>query len=80
MPSLRERCWNTYANETAEADGATAPPRPNPDPDDVTLIEPPHCPECGPLVRAYPTGYDRWASLAMVELPAKDVPAAFRGE
>lgn len=36
MASYCERCWNTYANEMAEADGATAPPRPNPDPDDVT--------------------------------------------
>ncbi|MEU6775302.1 hypothetical protein [Streptomyces sp. NPDC046759] len=26
----------------------------------------------------YPTTYDRWVSLAMVELPAKDVPEAFR--
>nr|WP_231976484.1 DUF6083 domain-containing protein [Streptomyces sp. 3214.6] len=62
----------------AEADGATAAPRPDPDPDDVTWIEPPLCPECGALVRIYPTNYDRWVSLAMVELPAKDVPEAFR--
>ncbi|MFJ5303972.1 DUF6083 domain-containing protein [Streptomyces sp. NPDC088350] len=78
MASYCEGCWNTYANEMAEADGATAPPRPNPDPDDVTLIEPPRCQECGALVRVYPTNYDRWVSLAMVELPAKDAPAAFR--
>ncbi|TFV34299.1 hypothetical protein E4K10_14895 [Streptomyces sp. T1317-0309] len=25
-----------------------------------------------------PTNYDRWVSLAMVELPAKDVPEPFR--
>ncbi|MEV6594235.1 DUF6083 domain-containing protein [Streptomyces acidicola] len=62
----------------AEADGATAAPRPGPDPDDVTWIEPPICPECGALVRVYPTTYDRWVCLSTVELPAKDVPEAFR--
>ncbi|MFJ9631558.1 DUF6083 domain-containing protein [Streptomyces sp. NPDC101175] len=41
-------------------------------------IEPPRCPECDALVRMYPTSYDRWVSLATVELPAKDVPAGFR--
>ncbi|MDX3067826.1 DUF6083 domain-containing protein [Streptomyces sp. ND04-05B] len=62
----------------ALADGATAAPRPQPDSDDVTWIEPPLCPECGISVRIYPTNYDRWVSLAMVELPAKDVPEPFR--
>ncbi|WNZ14660.1 DUF6083 domain-containing protein [Streptomyces sp. 11x1] len=62
----------------AATDGATAAPRPDPGPDDVTWIEPPVCPECGALVRIYPTNYDRWVSLAMMELPAKDVPEAFR--
>lgn len=75
---LCERCWNTFANEMAATDGATAAPRPDPGPDDVTWIEPPVCPECGALVRVYPTNYDRWVSLATVELPAKDVPEAFR--
>ncbi|MEW2303681.1 DUF6083 domain-containing protein [Streptomyces sp. NPDC006655] len=44
----------------------------------MTWIEPPVCPECGALIRIYPTIYDRWVSLAMLELPAKDVPEAFR--
>ncbi|MET9914682.1 DUF6083 domain-containing protein [Streptomyces sp. NPDC006476] len=52
--------------------------QPDPDPDDATWIEPPFCPECDALVRVYPTNYDRWVSLAMVELPSKDVPEAFR--
>ncbi|MFI2207494.1 DUF6083 domain-containing protein [Streptomyces sp. NPDC020192] len=78
MASYCEGCWNTLANEMAETDGATATPRPEPDPDDVTWIEPPVCPECGALIRIYPTNYDRWVSLAMVEMPAKDVPEAFR--
>ncbi|WP_308030938.1 DUF6083 domain-containing protein [Streptomyces sp. CoH27] len=72
------KCWNILANEMAEADGATAAPGPEPDPDDVAWIEPPVCPECGASIRVYPTNYDRWVSLAMVELPAKDVPEAFR--
>ncbi|MEU5292173.1 DUF6083 domain-containing protein [Streptomyces umbrinus] len=62
----------------AVSDGATAAPRPEPDPADTAWIEPPVCPVCGVLVRVYPTNYDRWVSLAMVELPAKDVPEAFR--
>jgi hypothetical protein len=62
----------------AAADGATATPRPEPDPEDVSWIEPPICPKCGALVRIYPTNYDRWVSLATVELPAKDVPEPFR--
>lgn len=78
MARYCERCWNTLANEMAVSDGATAAPRPKPDPDDTTWIEPPVCPMCGVSVRVYPTNYDRWVSLAMVELPAKDVPEAFR--
>ncbi|WP_244201821.1 DUF6083 domain-containing protein [Streptomyces diastatochromogenes] len=78
MARYCEKCWNILANEMAEADGATAAPRPASDPDDVTWIEPPMCPECGASIRLYPTNYDRWVSLAMVELPAKDVPEAFR--
>ncbi|WP_319697769.1 DUF6083 domain-containing protein [Streptomyces europaeiscabiei] len=78
MASYCERCWNILANEMAAADGATAAPRPDPDPDDVTWIEPLVCPECGLLIRTYPTNYDRWVSLTMVELPAKDAPEAFR--
>ncbi|WP_369265294.1 DUF6083 domain-containing protein [Streptomyces sp. R35] len=62
----------------AKADGATAAPRPEPDPDDVSWIEPPICPECGALIRVYPTNYDRWVSLATMELPAKEVPEPFR--
>lgn len=78
MARLCEECWNVLANEMAEADGATAAPRPEPDPDDVSWIEPPICPQCGALIRVYPTNYDRWVSLATVELPAKDVPEPFR--
>ncbi|MET8407090.1 DUF6083 domain-containing protein [Streptomyces sp. NPDC005195] len=51
---------------------------PEPDPDDTSSIEPPICPECGALVRIYPTSYNRWVSLATAELPAKDVPEPFR--
>ncbi|WP_328507197.1 hypothetical protein [Streptomyces sp. NBC_00391] len=78
MSRLCDRCWNTLANEMAEVDGATAAPRPDLGPDDVTWIEPPVCPVCGVLVGVYPTIYDRWVSLAMVELPAKDAPEPFR--
>ena len=78
MASYCERCWNTLANEMAVSDGATAAPRPEPDPDDTAWIDPPVCPVFGVLVRVYPTNYDRWVSLAMMELPAKDVPEAFR--
>ncbi|MFJ3306726.1 DUF6083 domain-containing protein [Streptomyces sp. NPDC086549] len=78
MAKLCESCWNSLANEMAEADGATAAPRPEPHPDDVSWFEPPTCPECGALIRVYPTNYDRWVSLDMVELPAKDVPERFR--
>ncbi|MEU0068524.1 DUF6083 domain-containing protein [Streptomyces sp. NPDC006332] len=78
MARLCETCWNILANEMAQADGATAAPRPDPGPDDVSWIEPPTCPECGAPIRVYPTNYDRWVSLATVELPAKDVPEPFR--
>jgi hypothetical protein len=71
-------CWHALVEEMAEVDGATAPARPNPDPDDMSWIEPPRCPECGALIRVYPTNYDRWVSLATVELPAKDVPEVYR--
>ncbi|MFD6553845.1 hypothetical protein [Streptomyces sp. NPDC058398] len=30
------------------------------------------------MVRVWPTNYDRWVSLATVELPAKDVPEPLR--
>lgn len=78
MARLCEPCWNLLANEMAEVDGASAAPRPEPDPDDVAWIEPPTCPKCGASIRVYPTNYDRWVSLATVELPAKDVPEPFR--
>ncbi|WP_348541156.1 DUF6083 domain-containing protein [Streptomyces sp. SAI-149] len=78
MARFCEACWNVFANEMAMADGATAPPRPDPGPDDVSWIEPPTCPRCGAFVRIYPTTYDRWVSLATVEMPAKDVPEPFR--
>ncbi|GAA3372538.1 hypothetical protein GCM10020367_27850 [Streptomyces sannanensis] len=66
------------ANDLAEDEGATAPPLPEPGPDDVSLIEPPTCDDCGAPVRLYPTNYDRWVSLATAELPAKNVPARYR--
>lgn len=78
MAKLCDACWNTIANEMAEVDGATAAPRP--DPDDASWIEPPTCPTCGAMVRVCPTNYDRWVSLATVELPAKDVPEPGRRE
>ncbi len=78
MARFCEACWNVFANEMAVADGATAPPRPDPDPDDVSWIEPPTCPRCSAFVRIYPTTYDRWVRLAAVEMPAKDVPEPFR--
>lgn len=78
MTRLCEACWNVFANEMAVTDGATAAPRPDPGPDDASWIEPPTCPKCGASIRVYPTSYDRWVSLATVELPAKDVPEPFR--
>ncbi|MEU7056732.1 DUF6083 domain-containing protein [Streptomyces sp. NPDC046197] len=62
----------------AEVDGATAGPRPDPAPEDTSWIEPPTCPKCGAAVRVCPTNYDRWVSLAMVDLPAKEVPEPYR--
>lgn len=76
MTRLCEACWNVLANEMAMTDGATAAPRP--DPGDMSWIEPPTCPKCGAFIRVYPTSYDRWVSLAPVEMPAKDVPEPFR--
>ncbi|MEV0120855.1 DUF6083 domain-containing protein [Streptomyces sp. NPDC050703] len=73
-----DACWNRLANDMAMSDGATALPRPEPGPDDVSFVEPPTCPECHADVRVYPTVYDRWISLAVLELPAKDVPPAYR--
>ncbi|MFG2941740.1 DUF6083 domain-containing protein [Streptomyces sp. NPDC048282] len=78
MARLCDACWNVLANEIAQAEGATAAPRPEVDPDDVSWIEPATCPECGALIRVMPTNYDRWVSLATMELPAKDVPERFR--
>ncbi|TVZ85843.1 hypothetical protein FB157_1181 [Streptomyces sp. BK340] len=49
MARYCEKCWNTLANEMAEADGATAAPRLELDPDDVAWIEPPVCPGSRPL-------------------------------
>ncbi|MFF2366302.1 DUF6083 domain-containing protein [Streptomyces sp. NPDC058122] len=62
----------------ALSEGATAPPRPDVDPGDVTFLEPPTCAQCGSSIHIYPTLYDRWVSLALMELPAKDVPPGFR--
>ncbi|MFE2314674.1 DUF6083 domain-containing protein [Streptomyces sp. NPDC059441] len=71
-------CWNQLAHQMAQADGATALPPPDFNPDDVTFREPPPCGQCGRDIRVYPTVYDRWVSLGMKELPAKDVPPRFR--
>ena len=78
MAVLCDDCWNRLANDMAEKEGATAPPRPEFDPNDVTFVEPPTCRLCGADVRVYPTVYDRWVHLAMTDLPAKDVPRPFR--
>ncbi|MFF0451129.1 DUF6083 domain-containing protein [Streptomyces sp. NPDC004609] len=78
MAMLCDGCWNVLANELAEHEGATAPPRAEPDPDDVSRLELPVCPECGGPIRLYPTNYDRWVSLAMSELPATEVPSRYR--
>ncbi|WP_269855520.1 DUF6083 domain-containing protein [Streptomyces sp. RPT161] len=75
---LCDECWEQYANEIAELEGATAPPWPKPDSDDVRWTEPPTCPECGGLVRIMPTNYDRWVCLSPVDRPAKDVPRRYR--
>ncbi|MER5548499.1 DUF6083 domain-containing protein [Streptomyces sp. NPDC002589] len=78
IAELCDSCWNRLANQMALEEGATALPRPDPDPDDMTFLEPPNCPLCGADVRVYPTVYDRWVNLAMTELPAKGVPRCFR--
>lgn len=78
IAELCDPCWNGLANQMAQDEGATASPRPEPDPDDVTFIEPPTCALCGADIRVYPTVYDRWVSLATKELPAKAVPERFR--
>ncbi|WP_346097650.1 DUF6083 domain-containing protein [Streptomyces olivaceiscleroticus] len=90
VPGVRERgrirllavlcdaCWNVQANALAEEEGATAPPRGDPGPDDTRWIEPPVCPDCGAPIELYPTNYDRWVRLATKDQPAKDVPPAHR--
>ncbi|MFD8914337.1 DUF6083 domain-containing protein [Streptomyces sp. NPDC059575] len=78
MAELCDTCWNDLANRLAQHEGATAAPRPAPDPDDVTFLEPPRCALCDADIRVYPTVYDRWVSLAMTEFPAKAVPEHFR--
>ncbi|CAG6397417.1 hypothetical protein NMG29_24855 [Streptomyces cocklensis] len=72
-----DRCWNRLANELAEIDDATDPPRPEPDPDDVGWIEPAGCPRCGMEVRTMPTNYDRWVNLSIVPARAKEVPRRY---
>jgi len=66
------------ANELAEIDGATAAPRPEPDPESVGWIEPDTCPRCGMEVRLMPTNYDRWVHLGMAPMRAKEVPRRYR--
>ncbi|MGW8748218.1 DUF6083 domain-containing protein [Streptomyces sp. NPDC055794] len=78
IAELCDPCWNRLANQTAQDEGATASPRPEPGPDDVTFMEPQTCALCSADIRVYPTVYDRWVSLAMTELPAKAVPERFR--
>lgn len=78
IAELCDVCWGRLANSMAQSEGATAPPRPEPGPDDVMFIEPPTCALCGADIRIYPTVYDRWVGLAMAELPAKAVPERFR--
>ncbi|MGV9339606.1 DUF6083 domain-containing protein [Streptomyces sp. NPDC003688] len=78
IAELCDTCWNRLASQIAQHEGATAAPRPEPDPDDVTFLEPPRCALCEADIRVYPTVYDRWVGLAMTELPAKDVPEHFR--
>ncbi|MGI5471098.1 DUF6083 domain-containing protein [Streptomyces sp. CA-132043] len=89
-PTVRERghsrlpavlcdpCWHVQANALAEEEGATAPPRGDPGPDDTRWIEPPACPDCGAPVEVHRTDYDRWVRLATRDRPAKDVPPEHR--
>ncbi|WP_246102846.1 DUF6083 domain-containing protein [Streptomyces piniterrae] len=78
MVALCDPCWNAHANQLALEEGATAPPKVEPDPDDVAWYEPPTCGDCGAVVRHYPTNYDRWVYLAVEDLPAKDVAPRYR--
>ncbi|MFE7990216.1 DUF6083 domain-containing protein [Streptomyces shenzhenensis] len=81
MVELCDGCWNRFTNDLAMLEGATAPPCPAPDPDDVEAIgppEPPTCPKCHHSVRRYPTNYNKWVDLATCDLPAKDVPEPYR--
>lgn len=78
MAILCDTCWNVQADALAEEEGATAPPRGDPGPDDSTWIEPPTCPDCGAPVEIRRTNYDRWVRLATEDLPAKDVPPRHR--
>lgn len=75
---LCDRCWNQLANDLAEIDEATDPPRPEPDLDDVEWIEPEGCPKCGMQVRTMPTNYDRWVNLSTAPARAKEVPRRYR--
>jgi hypothetical protein len=78
MAVLCDCCWNAYANELAAEEGATAPPRVDLGPDDITWHDPPTCDDCGAMVAHYPTNYDRWVYLAVNDLPAKDVAPRYR--
>jgi hypothetical protein len=78
MAVLCDSCWNVFANELAEEEGATAPPNPASDADDDTWSEPPTCADCGAGMMKYPTNYDRWVYLATKDLPAKDVAPRHR--
>ena len=66
-------CWNVFANEMAVTDGATAPPRPDTDPDDVSWIEPPICPRCSFCAhlpdRVRPVGQPRYGGDARQRRP-----------
>jgi hypothetical protein len=75
---LCDRCWNRLANELAEIDEATGPPRPEPEPDGVGWIEPEECPRCGMEVRTMRTNYDRWVNLSTTPARAKEVPRRYR--
>lgn len=78
MAALCDDCWNVQANALAQEEGATAPPRGDPGPDDSTWAEPPTCPDCGAPVDIHRTNYDRWVRLAIGDSPAKDVPPQHR--
>lgn len=73
---LCDRCWAVAVNDAAHADGAVW--RPEDDPDDYQLREPPVCGDCGGEVVFYRTNYDRWIALEAEEMPAKDVPSRYR--